>query len=162
MKSLLRTVFEVLNTPIFGGETVRKARHPYFGEIIRFGFKDQSKDYWEAELEDPVTGGKIGIGMDGSPDGPDPGEVAFCREALGDLDALFAKCREAFAAEYPNWTDKPFPDHWRDAFALDGMTVPNDGDPTKPWDVCYFVDPAGHYFTAEFRDGSVAAVSVDG
>jgi len=33
---------------------------------------------------------------------------------------------------------------------------------SEPWEVCYFVEPANHYFTAVFESGEVKGVTVDG
>jgi hypothetical protein len=49
-----------------------------------------------------------------------------------------------------------------DKFSLVGLGLPAGGDEASPWDVCYFVAAAGHYFTAFFEDGRAASLTVDG
>jgi hypothetical protein len=40
--------------------------------------------------------------------------------------------------------------------------LPENGDPDRPWDVCYFVDAANHHFTACFEAGRPSGLTVDG
>jgi hypothetical protein len=54
------------------------------------------------------------------------------------------------------------PADWREAFKLDGFQIPVNGDASSDWELCYFVEPAGHYFTAIFHRGQVKHVAVDG
>ena len=105
---------------------------------------------------------RIGVTMSGSPSGPEETEVLFCRNAVGDLDVLFELGRAAFSVEFVSWTKTPMPDNWRDAFQLDGFSIPKDGDAQNDWQLTYSVKAARHYFTAEFEGGRVARVCVDG
>jgi hypothetical protein len=118
--------------------------------------------YWEAELSVPGQSQKIGVTMRGTGAGPEPSEEAFCRDPLPDVDALFRRCQAAFEPVFAQRASRPFPSAWRDAFVLDGFEVPRQGDLTAPWELCYFVEPAGHYFIAQFVGGEVSDVRVDG
>jgi hypothetical protein len=60
------------------------------------------------------------------------------------------------------WAEKPFPAEWQADFSLVGLGLPEAGDNANPWNVCYFVDAANHYFTAYFEDGRPSYVTVDG
>jgi hypothetical protein len=44
-------------------------------------------------------------------------------------------------------------------FTLAGFTVPAQGNPNASWQVTYFVEPLGHYFTALCEQAK--AVQVD-
>ena len=158
---LLRKIWALVNRDVTGKTFTREANHPYFGRIIYFGSTDPSKGYWEAELRS-ADGRPVGVTVDGTLDGPEPEEVVFCQSVLGNLDALFARCRESFEKEYSAWAEGPFPSKWQGTFLLDGISLPRHGDPARSWSVCYFVEPAGHYFTAEFESGQVQRVVVDG
>jgi hypothetical protein len=58
-----------------------------------------------------------------------------------------------FEDDFETWTGMPLPSRWREAFALVGLGLPEEGDETRPWDVGYFVAAPNHYFTAHFEDG---------
>jgi hypothetical protein len=162
MLGFIAKLFRILNRDITGLTWTREISHPYFGALVYFGSKKPSECYWEAELSHSELSKKIGVTMQGTPEGPEDSEEAFCRSILADLDTLFEKCRTVFESELSNWSDKPFPTKWREEFVLDGFSIPLHGDPSKPWEVTYFVKPAKHYFTAQFADGRVHDVQVDG
>jgi hypothetical protein len=98
------------------------------------------------------------VTLPGTQTGPEAAAVDFALSTVRDLDALFERCRPSFQHEYPKWTKSPWPDDWKAAFVLDGLGVNGDG----LRDVCYFVKPANHYFTASFENGAVTGVVVDG
>jgi hypothetical protein len=152
----------LLTKDLTGRTRTREVDHPYFGRIIRFCGKDASRNYWEAEFATPELPGPVSVTFTGSENGPEDNEVAFCRAALGDLDLLFERCRPAFAPEFEKRTRSKLPQNWQSAFRLDGFGVPRDGDPANDWDVCYFVEPVGRYFSAYFQRGVIARVLVDG
>ncbi len=158
---MLRRVWELLNRDLIGGDFTRRSTHPYFGEITYLGSRVPATNYWEAELR-LAEGPAFSVILPDSPDGPGSAEVVFCQSILGDLDGLFDRCRAAFALEYAAWTDRPFPSKWQGTFVLDGISVPEAGDPDGEWHVCYFVEPIGHYFTAEFANGQLQRVVADG
>ena len=158
----LNTLGQLLTRDLTGRSWSREATHPYFENLVYFGFKDEQKCYWESELLLPNGQGRIGVTMQGTKNGPTEAEVAFCRRTLSDLDGLFAKCRKAFEATYEPWVKAPMPADWRSVMTLDGFWIPRDGDESNDWEVCYFVEPAQHYFTAVFRNGRVERVDVDG
>ena len=105
---------------------------------------------------------KIGLVIPAPETGPTREQVEFCRMLLDDLDGLFARCRPVFAERFEEWANKPFPLEWRDEFSLVGLGLSANGDDAQPWDVCYFVDAANHYFTAFFEGGRASYVTVDG
>ena len=160
---LLSFLGRVLTRDLSGRTWVRESSHPYFPKLVRFGSKEQDEGYWEAEL--PMSGtreSRVSATMKGTPEGPTEQEVQFCKSVVADPNALFERCREAFAPEFAKWAKRPCPAEWREAFSLDGLEVPTNGDPSASWHVCYFVEPAGHYFTAEFSGAQVQRVAVDG
>jgi hypothetical protein len=142
--------------PLFGR---RRAvlDHPYFGRVMFM-----SRSYWEGELSVPGQPEKVGLVIPAPESGPLEEQVEFCRGLLTDLDALFARCRPVFKGDFEVWTEKPFPVGWHEDFLLVGLGLPELGDETKPWDVCYFVDAANHYFTAYFEEGRPSYLSIDG
>ena len=121
-----------------------------------------SEDLWEGELTVPGSPEKLGLVIPARETGPSERHVALCRALLDDLDGLFERCRPVFAADFEVWAGKALPSDWRTDFALVGLGLPSDGDETQPWDVCYFVDAANHYFTAHFEDGRASYLTVDG
>jgi hypothetical protein len=108
------------------------------------------------------AGKKIGVTMRGTAENPEPSEEAFCRSLLSNLDALFERCSGAFRDAFETRLKRPFPSNWHVAFTLDGFSVPPNGNQLLPWEVCYFVEPVGRCFTAEFKHGTVCNVIVDG
>ena len=118
--------------------------------------------YWEGELTLPGEPEKIGLTVPASEEGPSEAQVELCKRLLGDLDALFARCRPVFEGDFETWAQISFPSDWRAAFVLVGLGLPEDGDEQRPWDVTYFVHPANHYFTAYFENGSASYLTVDG
>ena len=162
MKKFLISLFSFLNRDITGRTWERTQDHPYFGKMIYFGDKDPSKCYWEAVLSHDLLEDSFGVTMAGTPDGPTPSEVAFCSNILSDLDAIFEKCRGAFEPIFVQWAKKPMPFNWHESFKLDGFQVPKDGNLNAPWEICYFAEPTGHYFIAQFENGKVINVAVDG
>ena len=160
--TLLTRLFRLLNRDLTGRHWVEEGHHPYFGDMTRFCQRDHRNDYWEAEIVPPGEAKPIGVTMCGNPSGPEESEVLFCQNAVGDLDALFELVRAAFAIKFVSWTKTQIPDHWRDAFQLDGFSIPKNGDARNDWELTYSVKAAGHYFTAEFEGGRVARVCVDG
>ena len=100
--------------------------------------------------------------MTGTAEGPTKAEEEFCKQAFEDLDLLFSRCRAAFEPEFLKWAKYPLPESWRRTFKLDGFQVPLEGRPSNTWELCYFVEPAHHYFTAVFENGKVSHVTVDG
>ena len=131
--------------------------HPYFGRLIFM-----AGEYWEGELDVPGAPERVGLVVPAPETGPTGKQVAFCRSLLEDLDTLFERCRPVLEGRFEEWTQKRFPDAWRDEFSLTGLGLPARGDETEPWDVGYFVDAANHYFTAHFEDGKPSYLTVDG
>lgn len=162
MAALFKKLFNILNSDLTGRSWHKEVPHAYFQRLVYFGHKDPRKSYWEAEL--PLTDGldHIGIIMEGTATGPEPAEEAFCRATIANLDELFQKCRRVFEAEYASWAKQPFPADWRTQFKLDGFSVPPRGDANGVWQVTYFVESAGRYFTAHFESGIAQSVEVDG
>jgi hypothetical protein len=161
MAGRLQKLFRLLNRDLTGQTWEREVTHPYFGPIMYLGHVDSTKSYWEAELTHPTLTEKFSVTLKGTSEGPEPSEELFCRAVLADLDKLFFKCRDAFQHEFPTWAKGPFPSEWRKVFVLDGLSVPLHGDANAAWDVCYFVEPAGHYFTAKFESDRVVQVLID-
>jgi hypothetical protein len=162
MPSSLRRLFQFLNRDLTGKTWERECSHPYFGTVVYFGADDEGKCYWEAELRLADLSRPFSVTMRGTPNGPEQTEQVFCEALLADLDGLFLKCRDPFQREYATLTDRAFPSNWRAGFALDGLQIPLHGDGSRPWDVCYFAESVGRYFTAEFNDGQIVKVTVDG
>jgi hypothetical protein len=121
---------------------------PYFGRLtfMRGG-------YWEGELVVPGVSENVGLVVPASETGPSEEQAAFCRRLFADLEALFARFRPVFEGDFELWAEQPFPDEWRADFSLVGLGLPEAGENAKPWNVCYFVDAANHYFTVSFEDG---------
>jgi hypothetical protein len=142
--------------PLFGRRRV-VLDHSYFGRLTFM-----SGSYWEGELSVPGLPEKVGLVIPASESGPSEEQVRCCRGLLADLDGLFVRCRPVFEGDFEVWTEKPFPVSWREDFVLVGLGLPEGGDETRPWDVCYFVDAANHYFTAYFEDGQPSYSSIDG
>ena len=162
MTSFLKSFFTFLNRDFTGRTWERSQNHPYFGEMIYFGDKNLSKCYWEGEVSHKSLTAPIGVTMAGTPAGPTPTEEEFCRNIISDLDALFEKCRTAFEPIFVQWAKEKMPANWRESFKLDGFQIPKDGNLNSPWEVCYFAEPTGHYFIAQFENGKVKNVAVDG
>ena len=131
--------------------------HPYFGRLVFM-----LGAYWEGELVLPGEPEKIGLTVPAPETGPSEAQVELCQRLLADLDGFFTRCRTVFEPDFESWAEQPFPAHWRDAFVLVGLGLPEDGDERRPWDVTYFVGAANHYFTAYFENGVASYLTVDG
>lgn len=163
MTNLLRSIFSFLNRDLSGQSWEETRSHPFFGELIYFGFKDPAKSYWEGELSLPGESTKFSVTMQGTAEGPTVEEEAFCRHVLGNPDALFEKCRQAFEPVFKEWTHQSIPSgDWKTNFQLDGLEIPMRGDENSPWQATYFVTAPGLYFTANFQNGHVSQVLVNG
>ena len=160
--TLLRRLWRLVNRDVTGRTWVEESHHPYFGRLTRFCHRDRSKDWWEADVEVPSLGNRIGVTIDATETAPSDGEVAFCRSAVSDLDALFSLARSAFEPVFYQWTKHSLPPEWRGSFDLDGFSVPKAGNPKNAWQLCFYVREAHHNFTAEFEGGRVVNVLVDG
>jgi hypothetical protein len=161
--NMFGSLFKLLNRDLTGSTWQEEHAHPYFENLIYFGSKKAGQSYWEAEV--PLARGdneRVGVTMTGERTGPTEAEVTFCQSVAWDLDALFERCREAFAHEFQEWTKEPMPEDWRTAFQLVGFEIPVGGNPLNKWEVCYFVEATGHYFTAVFENGTVLHVAVNG
>jgi hypothetical protein len=162
MRRVLTKIFKALNSDLTGRSWTRQTGHPYFGIMTYFGSTDPARCYWEAELSHADLAKKFSVTLQGTTEGPLPAETDFCRSITADLDSLFSRCREAFEAQFSRWPDREIPADFGAAFILDGLSIPHQGNPLGAWDVTYFADPVGHYFTAQFRDNRVVGVTVDG
>jgi hypothetical protein len=140
------------------GRRKQELDHPYFGRLL---FVPRG-GYWEAELVVEGMPEKVGLVVPAGESGPAAAQAELCRGLLADLDGLFARCRPVFEGDFESWTGKAFPSEWRDEFSLVGLGLPAEGDMMRPWDVCYFVDAANHYFTAYFEGGTASYLTVDG
>jgi hypothetical protein len=159
---ILLTIFRFLNRDLSGKSWAREKSHPYFGKMTFYGYKDPSKNYWEAQVPLPDGSGNVGVTMQGTLEGPTEREEQFCRALLTDLNPLFARCRAAFEPVFLSWVKQPLPLRWQEAFKLDGFQIPKSGSDSGSWEVTYYVEPAGHWFTAVFDHGAAVRTDVDG
>jgi hypothetical protein len=158
----MHRLLKLFTKDLSGRTWTREADHPYLGRMTQFCAKDASRNYWEAEVATPQLAKTVCVTFRGTETGPDDREVAFCRATLGNPDALFEKCRGALAAEFAKRIGDDIPENWQTVFQLNGFGVPVNGDPLNDWDVCYFSEPEGRYFSAYFERRVVARVVVDG
>jgi hypothetical protein len=162
MRRVLTKIFRALNSDLTGRSWTSQTSHAYFGLMTYFGNTDPARCYWEAELSHPDLPKKFSVTLQGTTDGPLPAETDFCRAITADFGSLFSRCREAFEAQLSRWPDRQMPAILGAAFVLDGLSIPQEGNPLGEWEVTYFCDPVGRYFTAQFRENRVASVAVDG
>lgn len=157
--SLLRKLWQFVNSDLLGREEVVESEHPYFGKVVYFGRKGEG-GYWEAEFHSSSKAFSVIIPAQKT-ELLDP-YITLCQNLTNDQESLFARCRPAFETEFAKWSKDPFPSNWREGFVLNGITLPDHADPTNEWSVCYFVPAARHYFTAQFKSGAISGVIVDG
>lgn len=159
--SFIKKIRDLLGKRLSGVKRTRQIEHPYFGRMTFMEF-ESGEPYWEAEVPIAEPAGKVSVQLSGTPDGPTDAEERFCRTNLSNPDALFERCRDAFARDYPQWAARMMPANWREGFELEGLSVPPGGDAAAEWEVTYFVPAANHWFTAMFRGREVADVRIDG
>lgn len=158
---LLSKLWQFINRDLTGREEILESTHSYFGKVIYFGRKGQD-GYWEAELSKPGSDDRFSIIIPAAKEAPFEPYARLASVLTADLDGLFAKCRQDFAAEWTHWCEGPFPAHWRESFELDGIDLPAQADESSEWSVCYFSKPANRYFTAVLTGSKVREVIVDG
>jgi hypothetical protein len=162
MAGLLKRLWQAMNGDLLGREQQLDRVHAELGAITYVGSDEKRGGYWEAELTHPKLKHKFSVLLPGTTRGPGPSQVAFVRATLQDLDELYTRCETALRAEYPKWTKLAWPADWKRAFILDNLEAPREGDRTGKWQVCFFAEPAKHYFTVHFENGDVREVIVDG
>ncbi len=137
--------------------------HDFFGKILFMGGETpEEDDYWECELKIEGYSKPICVLITAGIDGPSQKHVDFFKEIISNLDNLFKRCWPIFEPDFEEWTRKTFCGNWKDDFELDGLQIPKDGNINNEWDVCYFVNAAGHYFTAYFKNGNPIYNEIDG
>jgi hypothetical protein len=94
--------------------------HAYFGRLLFIRSANAASHYWEGELAVVGLPEKVGLTIPAPESGPSEAQVHFCRALLGDLDALFTRCKPVFEGKFEEWTQQAFPSHWREDFSLSG------------------------------------------
>jgi hypothetical protein len=157
-----RGIGKLVSFDLTGRTWTREIVHPRLGKLTYFGSKKLDDCYWEAEVEVPGQAQKASATMKGTSEGPTEVEELFVRTLVANLDLTFEVCREAFNGEYLKMGKGSIPEGWRSVMRLDGFGVPLNGDRSNEWDISFFVEPLGHYFTASLEAGTPTHVSVDG
>ena len=160
---MFKKLFQLLNKDLTGSTWEIESSHPYFGEIVFYGFKDQGKCYWECEVE--CEGNKVFVGIE-SPDESQPSDehVEFTKKVILDLDSAFSLAAPLLIPEFEKWYNQAFPEVWRDAFTFTGMVVPSGAKETNDWELTFesLKDPNQHSFTCYFREAKPSHITVDG
>lgn len=160
---MLKTLFKVLNKDLTGKTWEVEAKHPYFGQMVLFAFKNSDKSYWEAELDH--DGDSISVGIE-APDRNEPSDlqVAFAQNILSNVNTTFARAAPLLEPEFERWHKESFPSDWKSAFKFVGFFVPAHGDECNAWQLSYesLRDRARHHFTCYFENGKPHHVTVDG
>ena len=137
--------------------------HSFFGKILFMGGEiPKDDDYWEAEMNIDGSKEPITVLINAPKEGPNDKHIMFYKKHISDLDALFEKCWPIFEPDFLLWTNKTFSRPWRKDFEFMSIEIPRDADEKNKWTVGYYVDAAGHYFTARFIDGKPQYNEVDG
>jgi hypothetical protein len=137
--------------------------HEFFGKMLFMGEDIPAEDdYWECEIGIKGYKKPIAVSIIADIEGPTPGQVEFYKQVSSNLDDLFKRCWPIFESDFEQWTGKKFSGQWKDDFELEGIGIPKDADTHNDWHVCYFVDSAGHYFTAQFENGEPKYNEIDG
>jgi len=137
--------------------------HEFFGKILFMGGDVPAEDdYWECELEVDGCKEPIGVLITAGLEGPTTDQVEFYKQVTSNLDELFKQCWPIFEPDFDQWTGKKFSGQWRDDFEFQGIGIPKDANKDNNWHVCYFVDSANHYFTAQFENGEPKYNAIDG
>ena len=125
----------------------------FLGKVLSFLNRDVTGRTWQREVAHPYFKQLIYFGA------TDP---AKCYWEAQLAHPLSGKAVAITMQGTRSWSRTPWPESWRDAFELDGFSVPRHGDPGHPWEATYFVRSAGHYFTAHFEaSGDVRFGSMD-
>ncbi|NNK75894.1 MAG: hypothetical protein HKP42_07505 [Maribacter sp.] len=119
-------------------------------------------DYWESEQKIKGVKEPILVLITAGIEGPSIEQVIFFKKCIEDLDQLFEKCWPIFEPDFEQWTEVKFNGNWKEHFDLMSIEIPRDADPKNNWSVCYFVDKANHYFTAQFENGVPKFNEIDG
>ena len=137
--------------------------HDFFGKItFMMGDLPNEDGYWESEVSINEAKEPLTILINASLAGPTEKHVAFYKNAVSDLNALFNRCWPIFETDFEEWTNKKFTGNWQDDFEIMAIEIPQDADENNEWTVSYYVDAANHYFTARFINGKPKYNEIDG
>jgi hypothetical protein len=137
--------------------------HEFFGKLFFMGGDNTAgDDYWEGEMTIDGCEDPIGITISANIEGPTVAQVELFKQLISDLDELFNRCWLVFKPDFEQWAGKKFSGHWRSEFQLVGLGIPKHANLNNEWHVCYFVESANHFFTAQFEGGKPSFNEIDG
>jgi hypothetical protein len=157
---MLGKIFRFLNKDLTGRTWESRATHPYFGEMVYFGNKDESRAYWEiSNLTLPGTDNAISIYLKGTEHGLTADEERFCHELIGRHAAFATECLPVIDAELQDRRSTAV--ITAESMRLESFEVPEDGDRTKPWEATFSVQTVDGLFTVEYVDGEPIGARFD-
>lgn len=145
-------------------EEHRSFPHPRLGEFRFTGTRArpgaQAHGYWK--VQPPGFDDAIGVDFQFENGDPTPEGLALLETLLGDLDALFERCRPHAEQEYAQMVEEPMPHDWRSAFRLEHISLPDTDERDSEWQVTYWCEPALHWLVVTFRGDEVIDAGFDG
>lgn len=138
--------------------------HERLGELRYTGRRSrpgtQSIGIWK--LQPPGFEEEIGVDFESFNNQPTPEGLALLERLLANVDALFARGAVQAASVYQQMVEEPMPTHWREAFRLDHISLPDAEEATPEWQVSYWCEAAQHWLVVDFRGEEVDNASFEG
>jgi hypothetical protein len=158
---MLKRLLRFLNKDLTGRTWVAETTHPYFGHMVYFGNKDQSRAFWEvSDLPAAGTDAGVSVFLSGTPNGPTAEEEDFCRDLLAARSVLIDQCLPLVAADIKERQGGASSSSVSE-MRLEGFDVPKSGNRSNPWEATFSVPGRDGLFTVEFDNGKPNGVRFD-
>jgi hypothetical protein len=158
---MLKRLLRFLNKDLTGRTWEAETTHPYFGHMVYFGNKDQSRAFWEVSgLRAAGTDGDLSVFLSGTPHGPTAEEEDFCRDLLAAPSVLIDECLPLVAADIEERQGSAGSRSVTE-IRLEGFDVPKSGNRSNPWEATFSVSGHDGLFTVEFNNGKPNGVRFD-
>ncbi len=138
--------------------------HPRLGELQFRGMRMRPGEpaYGEWEMRPPGFEDTLLVEFRPGYGDPSPEALAELEVLLGDLDALFERCRSRAEQVYAEMVEEPMPRDWRSAFRLEQISLPDPDERAREWQVMYWCEAALHWLVVTFRGDEVVDADFHG
>ena len=154
---MFRAIFKLLNRDLTGRTWQREVPHSHFQNLVHFGNKDSTRDYWEADV--PVAGSRtLTVYMKGVSTTPAAEHEDYCRRIAAAPESLEIECQPVVAAEVHRNSDGIGPPI---SVVLESIEVPENFDTRRDWEASFSVPGHDGIYTVTYELGVPAYVRFD-